>query len=430
VPAGAGLKLNTNASPDPRPDQRIATLDLVRGVAVLGILAVNIAGFAGTIDMTDTPMLSTGAHPPSLADLVVFAGVFALVEGKMRALFSMLFGASMLLFLGRAEAGGRAALMQLRRLGWLACFGYLHYLLLWWGDILFLYACCGCLALALSRLPAWGLAGIGLGLFTLWHVCCMITSLPDLVLVEHLRAGTASAEQVSAAAAQLADIHARITHAMAQAQMSFAAAARDKWLTAPGWPLLVTLFTMGETLPLMLIGMALYKSGFWQGRWSAKLMWRAMLAAGALGAAWVLGLTIWAWSRHFPALAMSEVMAYWAGPEHLALGFAYAAALVLAAPHVLRTRLGRRLEAAGRMAFSNYLGTSLLMTGLFYGWGLGLIGRVGPAAQMGFVALGWAVMLAWSKPWLARYRQGPLEWVWRSLTAGRLCPMRQLPQTP
>ena len=82
--------------------------------------------------------------------------------------------------------------------------------------------------------------------------------------------------------------------------------------------------------------------------------------------------------------------------------------------------VGFQLEATGRMAFSNYLGTSVVMAALCYGWGLGLFGQFGPAQRWTLVLLVWALILAWSQPWLTRYRQGPLEWLWRSLTDWRV----------
>jgi uncharacterized protein len=85
-----------------------------------------------------------------------------------------------------------------------------------------------------------------------------------------------------------------------------------------------------------------------------------------------------------------------------------------------------RIAAAGRMAFSNYLGTSLVMTALFYGWGLGLYGKLGRMELLMVVVAGWALMLLWSKPWLARFRYGPLEWAWRSLTNWRMEPLRRI----
>ncbi len=401
---------------------RIATLDLIRGIAVLGILAVNIAGFAGPQLATLTPNWPTAASTP---DEMVFAGSFLLFEGKMRALFSLLFGASMLLFIERAEAQRRNGdLLQARRLGWLALFGWLHYILLWWGDILFDYALCGMMALALRRLSVGGLAGAGLLGFLVWHGLGAMTGLPDVVAAEHVRLGIATAAEAQHVAAALATAHQGMAADVAQAHLGFWAMAANKFATAPLWPLVLTFASFGETLPLMLLGMALYRSGLTAGDWPRRWVVAMMVGGLALGGPMALALTGWAWVRHFPPLVMPDVMAYWAGPEHLALALAYYAALVLAAPGLLATGVGQRLAAAGRMAFSNYLGTTMIMTAIFYGWGLGLFGHVSHAIQPLFVLAAWALMLAWSKPWLARFHQGPLEWLWRSATELRWRPFR------
>jgi uncharacterized protein len=96
---------------------------------------------------------------------------------------------------------------------------------------------------------------------------------------------------------------------------------------------------------------------------------------------------------------------------------------------ILATRNGgalvQRIAAAGRAAFSNYLGTSIVMTALFYGWGFGLFAKLGRLELVPVVFAGWAVMLLWSKPWLERFRYGPLEWLWRSLTNGRVERLRR-----
>ena len=411
---------------------------------MLGILAVNIGGFAGPIDSTDSPALAPMAAPGHASPLSegVFAFVLLVFEGKMRALFSLLFGASLLLFIERADARGRnGEALQLRRLLWLGLFGYLHYLLLWWGDILFDYAVCGLFALMLCRLPARRLAALGLTGFALWHLWGAASSLPSIHAEEHLRLGTASAAEHAAVARDTMATHLRIARDLAQTQAGFGAQVAAKLRLAPFWPLLLTLYTIGETLPLMLLGMALHRSGFFRGAWPRRAM--VALAGGglALGLIWTLGLLNWAWlgweglgwdglrwgaSRHFPSLAMPYILAYWAGPEHLAMALAYAALLMLAAPRLLDTPLGMRLTAAGRMAFSNYIATSMVMCWAFYGWGLGLAGHVSPMGQMALVALGWALMLGWSKPWLARFKQGPLEWAWRSLTEGRVMGFRKV----
>src|SRR5205085_1219240 len=153
--------------------------------------------------------------------------------------------------------------------------------------------------------------------------------------------------------------------------------------------------------------------------WRAARLRRIAGAGLGVGGLATVAVLAWVMPRGFPPQAMIAAIDGWLMLPHLAMALGYAALLVLAAPRLLATGIGRRLQAAGRMAFSNYLGTTLVMTALFYGWGLGLIGRVGHGAQIPFVVLGWALMLAWSAPWLKRFRQGPLEWLWRSLTEGR-----------
>lgn len=410
-------------APPPAATGRIAALDLIRGVAVLGILAINVAGFAGPLIATTTPNLP---HPGTPADEAAFAVSFVLFEGKMRALFTILFGASMVLFLKRMEAGGRDAnALQLRRLGWLMVFGYLHFALLWWGDILFTYALCGMAALVCWRAPSKPLLALALAIFALYHAQGMVRSLPPIAAEAQVLAGTASPGQSKAhneaMEAKLADMGDDI----ALHRGPWTELVGDKLTAQRFWPLAMTIAAFCETLPLMLIGMALYRSGFFSGAWPPGRL-RALAAAGsALGGAATLGALAWAWPRHFPPVAMNALIASWLALPHLLMALGYVALLMLAMPRLIASRLGSRLRAAGRMAFSNYIATTLVMTGIFHGWGLGLFARVGAAGQWGFVLLGWTLMLALSKPWLARFAQGPLEWLWRSLTEWRLMPLRR-----
>lgn len=402
--------------------ERVAALDVLRGVAVLGILAVNIAGFAGPRLATLTPGWN---GPAALQDEAAFALVFLVFEGKMRALFSMLFGASMLLFVAAAERqGDDGDLLQVRRLGWLLCFGYLHYLL-WWGDILFDYAVAGFLALVLRRLSVRGMLVLAGVVFLAWHGWGMIAGWPGIMAEEHVRLGVASAAEQALVQAQAAADLARAQADLANARMGLGGAVADKLAREPVWPLTVTFYTLGETLPLMLLGMALWRGGLFGDGWPPARLRLAARGGIGLGGALTLGLLLWAWRRHFPPMAMSEVLAYWAAVPHLLMALGYAAALMLAMPALLAGRLGARLAAAGRMAFSNYLATTGAMTFLFCGWGLGWFGRVSPPAQLGIVVGWWLVVLAWSPAWLMRFRQGPLEWLWRSLTEWRPMPMRR-----
>ncbi|MFT4025895.1 MAG: DUF418 domain-containing protein [Novosphingobium sp.] len=405
------------------PADRIAALDLIRGVAVLGILAVNIAGFAGPLIATTTPNLP---HPGTGADELAFAASFLVFEGKMRALFTILFGASMVLFMERAEAAGRdAEPLQLRRLGWLALFGYLHFALIWWGDILFTYALCGAVAVFCWRAPSKPLVALALVIFALYHVQEMVSSLPDIAAEQAVANGSATARQATDQHRAMRFKTERMERELRLYRGSWPAMTADKLTEQRFWPLAVTLAAFCETLPLMLIGMALFRSGFFSGTWPAGRL-RALAAGGLItGGSATAAALAWAWPRHFPPVAMNALLAGWLALPHLLMALAYAALLMLAAPRLLESRLGTRLGAAGRMAFTNYIATSLVMTAAFYGWGLGLFGAVAPAAQWLFVLLGWALMLAWSKPWLARFAQGPLEWLWRSLTQWRFVALRR-----
>lgn len=401
--------------------ERIAALDLIRGIAVLGILAVNVAGFAGPPSASYSPWLP---NPATRADEWAFAVTLWLFEGKMRALFSMLFGASMLLFVDRAEAQGRnGQALQLRRLGWLALFGYLHFALLWWGDILFLYAVAGFFALALRGLPPRVLAGAALALFAFWQLSGLALSLPEAAMEQaalHSPAGSPQRAQLAEITAPYRQQDARD---MADARAGWSAQVSAKLTQRPFYPLRVTLFSIGETLPYMLLGMALFRSGFFAGLWSRRRLRGIALAGLILGGGAGLGTGWWALAAHFPEMTMRLLVNYASGFAHLAMALGYAAALMLAAPRLAGSWLGGRLIVAGRIAFSNYIGTSLVMCAIFYGWGLGRFGTVGAAGQWAFVLLGWALMLAWSAPWLARFRQGPLEWLWRSLTEWRVLPL-------
>lgn len=404
--------------PAPRPN-RLVALDFVRGIAVMGILLLNVVGYAWPEIVYASPRAPGG--PASLADEWTWLAIFVLADGKFRGLFSLLFGASLLLFVERADASGRnGPSLQARRLGWLALFGLAHYFLIWRGDILFLYAVCGFVALALRDWPVPRLVRWALGIYVAG------------ALALGAMTGVAAAPWLGLPTLEAAD--------PAELEASYTEAAKDeRGIMRGSWtgyvadtvgkewngPLVVLSLTWFETLPLMLLGMALFKSGLFDGSWSAARLRRwAWWGIGA-GLVLTVPIAVWLWAEQFP---LSLVLFAWLSPAMLArlpsiLG--YAALLVLVARSGAAGWLGERVVAAGRMAFSNYLGTSLVMTFIFHGWGLGLYARYGRAELLVFVVFGWIAMLAWSKPWLKRFRFGPLEWAWRSLTYGRLEPLRR-----
>ena len=407
-----------------RTSTRLIALDFVRGIAILGILLLNIVGFAWPEIVYVSPRAPTA--PQSISDDWTWLAIFVLADGKFRGLFSLLFGASMVLFVERASNAGRdGAALQRRRLGWLALFGLAHFFLLWWGDILFLYAACGLVALAMRgwrprRLAATALAIYAAGVVVMGSLTALGATpwlgLPDL-------GGESPAEVVERYGAEA---RAEIPATLASWPDHVAHMLRDSWSD----PLITVSYSWFETIPLMLIGMALFKSGLFAGtrdagQWEAGRLRRWAWWGIGIGLVLTVPLAWWLWRAQF---ALPLTLFVWLGPAavgRLASTVGYAALAVILARRFADSAIGERLIACGRMAFSNYIATSLVMTFVFHGWGLGLFARFGRFELMAFVLLGWALMLAWSKPWLARFRFGPLEWLWRSLTYGKMAPMRR-----
>ncbi|HXH16264.1 MAG TPA: DUF418 domain-containing protein [Sphingomonas sp.] len=402
---------------------RIVTLDLIRGVAVMGILAANIAAFALPEFAYMTP---ASMGPPSTSDLFAWVATFILVDGKMRGLFSVLFGASMLLVIDRAEANDEdAATVHFRRMAWLFAFGIAHLYLLWWGDILAHYALVGALAFIFVRLPVRWLIAIAL--------LCIGIQIVQLAGLAAYAFDTHAAAHAPGASAKAIEKWQKLADQFGQP--SPAAIAQDLAIGRSGWANMVawrwanvtgpvTFLTIGgpETLGFMLLGMAGLRSGFLTGAWSR----RAYIAVAALGlGTGVIGYALIAayaiahgFAAHYVALSWLTL----ATPLRPPMIAGYAAAIILLAQP--GGWLTTRITAAGRMAFSNYLGTTLICTTLFYGHGFGLFGYLPRATLYAIVLLIWIAMLAWSKPWLDRFRYGPLEWLWRSLSRFAWQPIR------
>ena len=399
---------------------RIVTLDLIRGVAVLGILAINIGGFAGPSLSTLSPELPSAV---SRADETAYALSFLLFEGKMRALFTLLFGASTVLLIDRAEESGRFGIgVQVRRLAWLALFGLAHFYLLWWGDILFAYAIAGFVALTLVELKPRTLVIAALAIFTIWHGSGALLSAPDVLRENRVLHGTATPAETRAYGELRQQIEDYARQETAALSGSFADQARSRIVGKTFEPFTGAWDALGETLPLMMIGMALLRTGFFSGAWRKRTLVAIGLGASVTGLALSGAIIAFVWPRAFPFEAMESAIRYWTAIPHLVTAIGYACLLVLIAPRLSGTLPGHWLMNCGRMAFSNYIGTTVLMTWIFYGWGLGWIERFGPAWQWAFVLLGWAAMILFSNLWLGRFRRGPLEWLWRSLVEGHRLP--------
>jgi len=399
---------------------RHLSIDAVRGFAVLGILLMNIVGMGLPAFAYVDPTYAGGSTG---ADLWTWAVNNVLTDGKMRALFTMLFGASSVLIAERAE-GGLPGPMQThyRRMFWLFVIGMLHAYFLWWGDILVTYALAGLVIFPFRKLrPLWLLgigvailaALLGLNLFEAHELSALHAAAvapkasPDAVKAW---------QQASQFVAPSADLKAR---ELMGYRGGFVDALRVRALAAH----LLQLYLMPtdeipEAIGQMFLGMALFKAGFFTLRWSNRA-YLITIAMGYLVAAPITAWIAWKiWRAGFEPLTLNR-LEDWQQVSRPLIGLAHASVILLLVRSGAAKGVVSRLAAAGRMAFSNYLMTSIITTLVFCGFGLGFFGKLSRFQELTVVLGVWAFILAWSKPWLARFHYGPFEWAWRSLVRWR-----------
>lgn len=406
-------------NPEPVQNQRHLSLDVIRGVAVMGILLANLPAFAFPAAAYFSPQAWGGRGP---AEIAAWLANFVFVEGKMRGLFSVLFGASMLLVIERATAAGEnPARVHYARMAVLFGIGLAHMYLIWWGDILAHYALVGAIAFLFHRLSAAQLFAAGLAVLAtnlLWN------SMGLIGLASSAARDTPQAVATWNSYAQAFGVPPRqdLLSEVAAMRGSWSDQVAYRWAEAEG-PLAFLQAVGLETLAAMLIGMAAYRSGFLTGQWSREAYRRIALIG--LGAAWTaylaLGLATIAHDFDQRWVFFGSIVG--SVPFRIAGVIGYAALVML----LLRPGgpLTGRIAAVGRAAFTNYLGTSILVTGLFYGWGLGLFASLSRSQIYLVAPLVWLIMLAWSRPWLEQFRFGPLEWAWRSAARLELQSMRK-----
>ena len=420
--SGPGTMTVTPA-PTARRDQ---TLDAVRGFAVLGILLMNIVSMGMPGYAYLDPNWYGGADG---ANLAVWQGMYVLVDGKMRCLFTLLFGAGILLVTGRAEQTGRgAAGLHYRRMGWLLLFGAAHGWLLWYGDILLPYALAGMAAFFARRwrprAQFWTgtLLVLALAAFHTWggHEAAL--------LQQAAQAPNATAEDLAAWQTYLS----RAVPPPESLQFEIEG-YRGDFLSAfqarlPMIQLFTFIFlptdTFWEVLGFMLIGMALYQTGFFTGGWKTRT-YLIVIALGygvAAPATWWLSDQLLRSAFSPPIIEGTTAMGIVPRPF---LALAHASVVILIVKSGALGFVANRLAAVGQMALSNYLATTLMTTTLFYGYGFGLFGKLQRWELYLVVIAVWIVLLAWSRPWLQAFRFGPFEWLWRSLTYLKPQPFRR-----
>lgn len=419
--------------------ERIASIDVLRGFALLGILVMNINAFALPAAAYANPHVAGGAEG---ADLWTWLLSHLLFEFKMVTIFSMLFGAGLVLMSERAAArGGEVKGVYLRRNLWLLVIGALHGYLLWFGDILFHYGLSGLLLYFFRRWPARRLLAIAAALILinvplfLWFGSMALEQKRLAERAEGKLAAGAKPEELDEEergaleqwggmrpemAPTAEDLRAEIdVHRDGYRGILVGRAKRTLMMQT----VYFLLFGMWRTTGAMLLGMALMKLGVFSARLPARFY------SGWIVAGYGAGLPI-VWIGARGMIAHRFDLEYMVGGVGV---FNYFGSLLVAMAHVgvvMRLCqsgalgwLRERLAAVGRLALSNYLLQSAVCTTLFYGYGFGLFASLSRAELQGVVLAVAALQLAVSRPWLERFRFGPVEWAWRSLTYGKRQPL-------
>lgn len=388
--------------------QRIASLDLIRGFALFGVLAVNAPYFAAPAASVINPGI--GSLAVHHGTLWAWAVPYVAFEYKSIALFSMLFGASLWLVGGDGTDPQRNRMLR-RRLGWLAIFGLLHGLLFWFGDILLAYAIAGAIAMRARAWSASRLMVVGLFLFA--------ASLLLLIGIAWFVMRMSPAELAAFARQSWTPSEAELARTIAGYR---AGAASVFALNLSAWvegQLQTILLLTPRTVALMMIGLALLKSGYLSGenRSTTYIRW-SLVGAAALAALSVNG---WDIARQgFPVVRTQAVGTVVTATLAPLVSMGYAALLILLLRHGVLVRVTRAIAAVGRMAFTNYVSQSVLLGFIFFGGrGLGLYGAISRPGLAAIVAAIYGVQLCWSMLWLRRFSHGPLEMIWRKLSRPR-----------
>ena len=384
---------------------RVHSLDVLRGFALLGILIMNIQAFAMPMAAYTNP---TAWGDLTGANFAVWLLSHLLADEKMMAIFSMLFGAGIALFTDRAEQRGESAVrLHYRRNAWLLLFGAAHGYLLWYGDILFLYAVCAFAILPFRKLTPRALLVTGTALLSVSSLLFLYFGWSMSLWSE----------------AQLADFKAEWDPSPA-ALAEEVAIYRSGWLaqlphrvpiTAEAQTFVLVVWGFWRAAGLMLIGMGLYRLGVLSGQASNATYWCLLMVALIIGLPLVGYGVVWNFANGWgpESLFHGSQFNYWGS---LAVSLGWVAAIVLLLRHGVLRWLTWRLAAVGRMAFTLYILQTLIGVFLFYGQGLALFGQVERTGQFAIVLGIWLLQLLLAPIWLRHYRSGPLEWLWRSLT--------------
>lgn len=420
------------------PTERIASLDVLRGVAVLGILLMNVVAFGLPLGAYNDPTVAGGSEGMSLAAWITTNMLF---EGTFRTIFSLLFGAGVILFTTRAEhrcQSVRAADLYFRRNMWLIAFGVVHaYLLLWIGEILYAYGVTALFLFVFRNVEARKLLLLGLLVLSvlvpkrvfhareleetqLKYMAAVVAYEDGEVLTQsHMDAFAAWRKIETLYKPTPQDIQQEIELHQSDYLTNLAGLAPINVAVQGEW---YYRWNFWDVLGVMLIGMALLKLNVLTAQRSA-LLYATMALIG-----YAVGIAINAWETksiidsQFDLMVFDEnTLTYDLG--RLAVAAGHVGLVMLACKLQWVTWLRRSLAAVGRMALTNYIMQTVICGTLFSGFGWGLYGQLS-RYQLYYVVFGiWLLQCVTSPLWLNFFQFGPLEWIWRCLTYWQIQPV-------
>jgi uncharacterized protein len=425
-----------------RGSERIAALDVIRGLAILFILYMNIPGMGG-YDF----QLHDFRYPTwTTADFWSVYGIQVYMSGTQRGLLELLFGAGIMIMARKAmEPDGPVAVADLhyRRNLWLCAFGLLNaFVLMWWGDILLTYGIAATFLFPFRRLKPLTQCAIGaafIGALVAYAAVDYQGRVERFETAARVTAQQAAHQKVSPEDKKVFDKFQKRAHSIttlpandkdAQKKIAKENKAHHSTFGAywraqfEGWQFLMSLFWIieAEIIGTMLIGMALCQWGVIQGRAPRSTYWALMIGGYAIG----LGLRSTAWwsiLQFQPALRWQDITP---DLDRIAVTLGHLGLIHLALGSALGRQLLKPFEAAGRMPLTVYLGTSFLMMWIVFApWGLGLWGHFGQAQ---FLIVATIVIIAETiaaNLWMRYYDNGPMEWLWKSLAYQRREPFRK-----
>ena len=418
--------------------ERLVSLDTLRGVAVMGILVMNVYAFAMPLAAYYNPLIMGGTDALNMG---TWFFTHLLFDQKFMTIFSMLYGAGVVMMMNRAEARDVPfTSVFYRRSAWLIVFGLLHGYFIWFGDILFHYALMGMIVFLFRKASPRMLITIACIMLPV----TLLINFGSSFYMEELQADVAAIEQMQSDGATPDEEQQQKLEAWLEVRAVFAPTAEDIAAEVTAYkgtyvealaqraPFvafmqlnLTLVFVVWRVGGLMLLGMALMKLGVLSGQRSMRFYRKMTVIGYGVGLPLAILSAVILDAHRFDPLYVAR---YGGIPNYfgsILVAFGHIGAVLLVVKSGAFQAAVHRVAAVGRMALSNYLAHSLVMTSLFYGYGLGLYAEVPRIWQQGFVAALIGLQLALSPWWLKHFRFGPAEWLWRSLTYGQRQPMRR-----